>query len=223
MKIIIPGNPFSKARHRCGCKGRFPYSYDPQVSKEMAVVKKYITSVFYNAMKSNTREIAIEACSLPKAASFNVRCVFGFMAPRSCSLGQKNALLWGLDHHNSKPDLDNLLKLYWDCGTGIIWRDDAQIVLQSSTKIYTENPFTEITVMASKEINMPENYTNVLKAISPTQFDHLIRDARFISKLEGADGQMICKQESLSYISKAILDFSKAHAKILTKIAKIND
>ena len=40
-----------------------------------------------------------------------------------------------------KPDLDNLGKIIWDAVTGIMWRDDAQVVHEENTKFFkTGNP-----------------------------------------------------------------------------------
>ena len=40
---------------------------------------------------------------------------------------------------SKKPDIDNCLKALLDCGTGIIWKDDCQIV-----ELYAEKVFSEI-------------------------------------------------------------------------------
>lgn len=39
-------------------------------------------------------------------------------------------------YHTTRPDLDNLAKLVLDCGNGIIWEDDKQIVHLSVSKHY---------------------------------------------------------------------------------------
>lgn len=38
-----------------------------------------------------------------------------------------------------KPDLDKLVRAVLDCGTGILWVDDAQVVSISCSKRYSEN------------------------------------------------------------------------------------
>lgn len=48
-------------------------------------------------------------------------------------------------HHGtyktSKPDTDNLLKLFKDCMTSLgFWQDDAQVAMESSMKIYSNFP-----------------------------------------------------------------------------------
>lgn len=39
----------------------------------------------------------------------------------------------------AKPDLDKLVRAVLDCGTGILWVDDAQVVSISCSKRYSEN------------------------------------------------------------------------------------
>ena len=217
MKITIPGNPISKSRHRCGCKDRHPFSYDPQVRNEMAYVKTLMLQLYRESIRNS--QIDQNALYLTNNRSYHVSCVFGFMTPRSLSLGQKNALLWGFEDHISKPDLDNLLKLYWDCGTGIFWDDDCKISIQSSRKIYVENPFVEIDVVANKELNITNLVRAVLTIISPTQLLTLISDAKALADIDSLpeiDWKM-------NLCANVLSTFAKKHAKILTKIAKIND
>lgn len=46
------------------------------------------------------------------------------------------------DHHITKPDLDKLLRCAKDALTGLVWRDDAQVVvLEDSGKFYAGGRF----------------------------------------------------------------------------------
>lgn len=227
MRIVIPGNPISKARHRCGCRGRHPISYDPQVAGDMAIVKRMMMSEFNAMTNSDTIKIAIEAYRLTKAKSFNVQCVFGFQTQRSLNLGQKNGILWGFENNISKPDLDNLLKLYFDCGTGIIWSDDAKITKQSSTKIYVENPFVEINVVANKELNMPYGVKEIMSNISPSQLTELVKDAKELATIPAKEIEHSLQTfvgldhgTSLPACAKMLKIFALKHSKILSKIAR---
>ena len=42
-----------------------------------------------------------------------------------------------------KPDIDNLFKAVTDACTGIVWKDDNQIVSTKSDKFYSEVPRVE--------------------------------------------------------------------------------
>lgn len=46
--------------------------------------------------------------------------------------------------HVKKPDIDNLVKLYLDCLTGIAIHDDNAVSLGSCIKVYSPNPKVEI-------------------------------------------------------------------------------
>ncbi len=230
MRIVIPGNPISKDRHKCGCKKGFkpkPYAYDPQVAEEMSVVKRLMLSEFTSITNSDTRQIAIEAFNLTKAKSFNVQCVFGFMPARSLNVGLTNKFLWGFDNHYSKPDLDNLLKLYFDCGTGMIWSDDAKITKQSSTKIYVENPFVEINVVANKEINVPYEVQEIMLNISPNQLTELVEDAKELATIPAKEIEHSLQTfvgldhgATLPACARMLKQFALKHSKILSKIAR---
>ena len=227
MRIVIPGSPISKARHRCGCRGNHPISYDPQVAGEMAMVKYLMKTEFYLMTNSDTREIAIEAFNLTQAKSFNVTCVFGFPLARSLNVGSANTFLWGFDNHSFKPDLDNLLKLYFDCGTGIIWSDDAKIRKQCSVKIYTENPFVEINVVANKELNMPYGVQEVMVNISPSQLTELVEDAKELATIPAREIEHSLQTfvgldhgATLPACARVLKQFALKHAKILSKIAR---
>ena len=54
-------------------------------------------------------------------------------------------------YHTIRPDITKLIRSLEDALTGIIWNDDAQIVNQSSTKIYSNVPGVMVYVSIVKE------------------------------------------------------------------------
>jgi Holliday junction resolvase RusA-like endonuclease len=67
---------------------------------------------------------------------FSVECEYFFPRPASKTFKNKpNPILW----HTAKPDRDNIDKAVYDCLTGIVWRDDSQIVKGLSVK-YVNTP-----------------------------------------------------------------------------------
>ena len=50
------------------------------------------------------------------------------------------------DHHFKVPDCSNLIKLYEDALNGTIWEDDSIICEIVASKVYSDNPRTEIQV-----------------------------------------------------------------------------
>jgi Holliday junction resolvase RusA-like endonuclease len=177
MKIIIDGIPVPKSRHRCACTGKNkPHAYDPQSSHEMKDIRQRILLAWNSAFNNPSSEIYKDAIYLTKATSFVLRYTFIFPIPRSNNQRQINAKLWGLEEYNSKPDLDNLTKLYTDCATGIIWDDDAQIVELRSKKFYGEKPRTIMEIMVKKEFNPEVIEKNVLLAFGPDRMKDFLRD-----------------------------------------------
>ena len=53
--------------------------------------------------------------------------------------------------HISKPDIDNLQKMVYDCFNQVVWVDDSLVCETHSRKEYSENPRTEITVMEFRD------------------------------------------------------------------------
>ena len=55
----------------------------------------------------------------------------------------------------SKPDIDNLTKGIMDGCTGIVWKDDSQVVALSAFKYYAEENSVTVYVMKNGEIPRP--------------------------------------------------------------------
>lgn len=51
----------------------------------------------------------------------------------------------------TRPDLTKLVRAIEDALTGVIWRDDAQVVSQTVMKIYDEQFSTEVTIAEMSE------------------------------------------------------------------------
>jgi crossover junction endodeoxyribonuclease RusA len=75
---------------------------------------------------------------LPDAIKLTV--IFAFNCPQSVRKSRMAPTV--------KPDLDKLLRAILDAGTGILWRDDAQVVEIVSQKCYNSPARAEITVEA---------------------------------------------------------------------------
>lgn len=46
--------------------------------------------------------------------------------------------------HVNRPDIDNLIKFYLDCGNGVLYEDDKQVVKITATKSYVMEPRIEL-------------------------------------------------------------------------------
>ena len=67
--------------------------------------------------------------------------------PKRCSKANRRQHLSGVAPPVTKPDSSNYLKFYEDCGTGILWVDDAQIVDHTVRKRYGEEEGVHIQVI----------------------------------------------------------------------------
>lgn len=129
-EIIVLGDPIPKSRPRLS---RY-HTYDNQSEKKTTT--KWI--LMSEVSKLNYK---------PVADYFELNVCFHMPIPKSTSQKKKNELLMHPKQmHVKKPDIDNLLKYYMDAGNGILWDDDAKISSIFSTKIYSENPRTQIII-----------------------------------------------------------------------------
>ena len=228
MKIVIPGCPIPKKRHKCSCRGSHAVAYDPQIKEDMENIKKKMLKVWESAWESENPEIVKEASSLTHNQSFHVAYTFLFPINKSDSLAQKNAKLWGFQSHNTKPDKDNLEKLYSDCGKGIFWSDDSQIVCGSSKKLYSENPRTEIEIMVKQDLKLSPNVEAVFLIFGPKKLQEFLCDVHqflfYLPEFFDEDSVMSkgCDDEQkFKSLAKLLTDFSSKYSKEFKKFEKI--
>lgn len=220
IKIIIPGEPQSKVRHRCRCVSNRPMMYDPQLKDSMEAIKQLINYEFCQLLQHSSFFMADEALKIASAESLVVGYTFLFGLPRSLTTGQKNAILWQFDKHTSKPDIDNIAKYYSDCGNGIIWKDDAQITVAYLKKEYAENPRTEIEVMAN-DVIMSDINKKVLSVLAPLEMQNMLSMMRIFEPyshktLPYAD------TEQLNGLARALVDFAHSYSDVIKKIKTIS-
>lgn len=80
-----------------------------------------------------------------------LRVKFKFCRPKG-HMGKKGLRPSAPVHHTVKPDATKLLRGLEDALTGILWRDDSQVVSQTVSKEYGEFDHTEVTVTGLPEI-----------------------------------------------------------------------
>lgn len=54
--------------------------------------------------------------------------------------------------HTSKPDATKLIRAVEDALTGIVWKDDAQVCIQTARKLYGERSGCQITITAAEPV-----------------------------------------------------------------------
>ena len=129
LHIIIPGKPIAKRRPRFSRRG----TYSDQGEEK----RRFQQYAFMQIPKNHTR------------AALSVK--YTFFMPRPIShygSGKNNGTLRksAPKYHTKKPDLDNLEKFASDCLTGLVWKDDSQIVRSITEKRYSKDPRTEIRI-----------------------------------------------------------------------------
>lgn len=218
MIITIRGNPIPKNRIRCRCISGHGSAYDPQV-KDMNFIRTMIMS--------ETLKIGFKLSETHQDSSIEVYLRFYLPVNKSETEAQKNLKLWGILPCNSKPDFDNLVKLYLDCANGILWPDDKMIIKGTGHKVkYSNNPRTEIEIMTKKEFKLDNAESMVFKTFSPEEMKSLMVDAAcmgsFYERNDGffEDIDTEAKESFLSSASMLLIVFATKYADKLKKITK---
>lgn len=81
----------------------------------------------------------------PSGNAVYVRVAFTFLRPKSHYTG-RGAIRSGAPDFPGKPDIDKLCRALLDALTGVVYADDAQVVLLEATKQYAETPGTVIEI-----------------------------------------------------------------------------
>jgi len=136
----IPGEPIPKKRPRFCSTGMRVRTYDIQKDQTQNI-RKHI-------MLQMGKERIISRLQGP----IMVFMYFFLPIPSSWSLKRSNEVEG--TPHRGKPDLDNLIKMYSDAMNGLIYADDSQIAIITSTKIYSKIPKTIIHISALQENNL---------------------------------------------------------------------
>lgn len=135
MKIIIPIIPRGQERPRHARIGGFSKTYKSktQIHEEEALMTYLLQ----------------HQPSEPIKGAVLFGCKAFFPIPASKPKKWKTDALIGLVRHESRPDLDNLLKNIKDCLTTMrFWEDDRKVVeyLPGTGKYYSDNPRWEIEI-----------------------------------------------------------------------------
>ena len=123
--ITIPGKPIYLKRARVS-RNKF---YDPQL-QEKQVIKWY--------MKKEWRKS-------PSERPIQLSLIFYYPITKSWSKVKRMAIMNALipPYHQQDPDLSNFIKMYEDCGEGILWKNDNQIVKYiGCVKYWSDEPRT---------------------------------------------------------------------------------
>ncbi|OPX04938.1 RusA family crossover junction endodeoxyribonuclease [Geobacillus sp. LEMMY01] len=139
IKLIVYGEPVAQGRPRATTVNGRVRMYDPKKSRDF---KHYLKLA---ASKHRPEQLIEGPISLEVKVYKPILKSFSKKKKAAAEAGQLRPI--------SKPDVSNYLKLIEDALTGVIWKDDSQIIDCSISKYYSETPRTEIQI---KEMDVIE-------------------------------------------------------------------
>ena len=133
ITITIPGLPVPKARARSAVIGGSVRHYTPET-----------TRAYEDRVRMAARVAMAKAPPMEGAALAVI--VATLPVPESWSRAKRADALAGRVWPAARPDRDNLAKALQDGCNGIVWRDDAQVVIGLDIKRYGDAPGVVMTV-----------------------------------------------------------------------------
>lgn len=128
LTFTIPGEPTAQGRPRFSTHGGFVKAYDPETSRNY---KAYVKLLASEAMQ----RIGLTLTELP----------LGVEIIASVGILKEQALN-GLQLPIKKPDVDNVAKIILDSISGIVYKDDKQIIKLTVYKKYSDIPKVEVKI-----------------------------------------------------------------------------
>lgn len=130
IDLEIDGNPIPLMRTGIMRAGKKTVVYDRQKNEKEMVQWQ---------LKSQYKE-------KPLSCPLLVDLTFRMYIPKSASGPIRKDMLYGRVHHMRRPDIDNLVKFYFDTMNNIIFVDDSQVVTLYARKVYSSVPSTLIRI-----------------------------------------------------------------------------
>lgn len=136
ISFEIPGPPRPLLRAKVARRGAHARMYDPEAN-----TTNKATVGFY--AKQAMRKFAALGNGDLLLGPLRLDVTFYLEKPKSKIRKNSDPFPWP----HSKPDLDNCIKLVCDSLNGIVWKDDAQVVLIAASKAWAQNsPCTKVCV-----------------------------------------------------------------------------
>lgn len=128
VRIVIPGVPKGKGRHRFG-NG---HAYTP---KETADYEQSVKYIYRNCggIYFETEPLSVEITA-------------GYAIPKNTSKRKMEKMISGDILPTKKPDADNIAKIICDSLNGVAYKDDKQIVNIRISKVYMQEPRTIVMI-----------------------------------------------------------------------------
>ena len=137
IEFFVPGAPIGKGRPRAARRGAGVVMFTPE------------KTAGYEALVAATAAAALAGNSLAHQlldGPLNVVLEMRFPVPAGWSKAKRARALAGAEWHTSKPDADNVAKAILDACNGVVFRDDAQVVVLIATKAFSKEPGVRVAI-----------------------------------------------------------------------------
>ena len=135
IEFFVPGAPVGKGRPRAARRGTGVVMFTPE---KTAGYEALVAAAASNAMRAEAGPLFTG----PLEAVLEMRIPI----PASWSKAHKAAALAGTELPTSKPDIDNVAKAVLDACNGVVFRDDAQVVMLVATKAFSDEPGVRVVI-----------------------------------------------------------------------------
>ena len=135
IEFFVPGAPVGKGRPRAARRGAGVVMLTPD---KTAGYEALVAAAASNAMRAEAGPLFTG----PLEAVLEMRIPI----PASWSKAHKAAALAGTELPTSKPDIDNVVKAILDACNGVVFRDDAQVVMLVATKAFSDEPGVRVVI-----------------------------------------------------------------------------
>lgn len=135
IEFFVPGTPVGKGRPRAARRGAGVVMFTPE---KTAGYEALVAAAASNAMRAEAGPLFTG----PLEAALEMRIPI----PASWSKAHKAAALAGAELPTSKPDIDNVAKAILDACNGVVFRDDAQVVMLVATKAFSDEPGVRVVI-----------------------------------------------------------------------------
>ena len=140
IEFFVPGAPIGKGRHRAARRGAGVVMFTPE---KTAGYEALVAAAASNAMRAEAGPLFTGPLFTgPLEAVLEMRIPI----PASWSKAHKAAALAGIELPTSKPDIDNVAKAILDACNGVVFRDDAQVVMLVATKAFSDEPGVRVVI-----------------------------------------------------------------------------
>lgn len=155
IEFFVPGAPVGKGRPRAARRGAGVVMFTPE---KTAGYEALVAATASNAMRAENSIRWGEMYGFGLASAMRVgdgKLLAGPLEavlemripiPASWSKAHKAAALAGTELPTSKPDIDNVAKAILDACNGVVFRDDAQVVMLAATKAFSDEPGVRVVI-----------------------------------------------------------------------------